>query len=133
MTDTASAVTVGPAASALRREVGPTAWVVLESMLAVARRSDGHVVADVSVRQLAEAHGLAKNTIARAVATLRRARLVAVAQARANDGAFGRGDYVLSVPHDALAPTTSTITRAPSRHPRTTTPDRVEQLVLLPE
>ena len=51
----AHAVVLGPEAPALRRALGPTAWAVLETTLTVGHRSDGRLVADVSVRELAEA------------------------------------------------------------------------------
>lgn len=137
MTDSPVAVVVGPDAHALRRLVGPTAWVVLETTLAVARSSGDQLVAEVSVRQLATMLGLAKNTVARALLVLRRAQLVAPVESRTSDGAFACGRYAIDVPCAALAPVPA-LDAAPrvvrsSRRVRPAGAISVEQLALLPE
>ena len=88
-------LSVGAEARALRRSVGPAAWVVLEELLLVStRQADGHLVAAVSVRDLAELTGLSKDTVARA---LRRLLAAGVAVRRFENGgasgAFARVRY----------------------------------------
>jgi DNA-binding transcriptional ArsR family regulator len=98
MTDGARRLVVGPASVRLRRELGPTTWVVLEELLA---RSDGTAdscSASVSVRSLASELGLAKDTVARALSRLRRAGIVSACQTRSTSGAFAAGSYLIAVP-----------------------------------
>ena len=128
------AIVVGPDAAALRRALGPTAWTVLEATLAVADGSDGALLADVSVRQLASVLGLAHGTIARALLVLRRDGILTPTQARAVNGAVARGRYVVAVPSNALTLAAPRHTSAPARPTRRVTScPSVEQLALLPE
>ena len=126
------AIVVGPDAAALRCALGPTAWTVLETTLAVADGSDGALLADVSVRQLASVLGLAKGTIARALLVLRRAGILTPTQAGAVNGAFARGRYVVAVPSNALTLAAPPHASARSTRRVTSCPS-VEQLALLPE
>lgn len=123
-------VHMGPGATGLRRDLGPTAWTVLEQLFATARLvDDGDVVAEVSTRQLADALGLACGTVVRALQTIRRAGFAVPAQSRRRSGVFARCSYTLHVPADALAFTTRPlVTRAPRASSVPT-----EQLALLPE
>lgn len=96
------AIVVGSSSSELRRVLGPTPWMVLEEML---RHSNGPVddcTAQVSVRSLAAALDLAKDTVARAITRLRSAGVVVAMQSRASKGAFDAGVYRIIVPLDAL-------------------------------
>ena len=129
----AHAVVLGPEAPALRRALGPTAWAVLETTLTVGHRSGGRLVADVSVRELAEALGVAKNTAAHAVLTLRRAGILTPTQARSSDGAFARGRYAIDVPGSALELFAAPFVAVPTPRPRRRGSLLVEQLALLPE
>jgi hypothetical protein len=62
----------GVECSALRRSLGATAWFVLEELLLRATAElDGRLVVQVSTRELAEALGLNKDTVTRALARLR--------------------------------------------------------------
>jgi hypothetical protein len=56
----------------LRRQLGPTAWMVFEERLLASAGSVGSCDAEVPVRALAARLGLAKNAIARAMTRLRR-------------------------------------------------------------
>ena len=117
MTGSPPTLVVGPAGKALRRRLGPTAWVVLEAAVALAHDADGDLVVDASVRSLASEVGLAKNTVARALSMLRECGLVTFTQTRADDGAFSAGRYVIVLPADVftIAAPTKTIP-LPSRH-----------------
>ena len=82
----------------IRRQVGPTAWVVFEELVLVSTGPGGACVASVSIRALAGRLGLAKDTIARAIARLRRAGLVTAHQSRTDTGVFATGSYTLTIP-----------------------------------
>lgn len=75
------------------RRVGPTAWVVLET-IRHRRGPGGHCA--VTIRELAADLGLAKNTVHRAVQRLRQAGLVEQHQARSTAGTFTGGHYELA-------------------------------------
>jgi DNA-binding transcriptional ArsR family regulator len=107
-------IVVAGEANALRRDLGPTSWMVLEELLL---RSTGPVdacVASVSVRVLAASLGLAKDTVGRAIRRLRYAGLVTVAQQRTVAGIFDTGTYVVAVP-DCIALNAPTPTARPPR------------------
>ena len=134
------AVVIGPAAGPLRRRLGPTAWVVLEAVVAHGRPVDGADTAPVSARSLAIELGFAKNTVARSLSALVGAGLLEGVQARVTSGRFARGAYRMSVPVDVLAPASSVAAssvRARAAGPAARAPRSasrvVEQLVLLPE
>ena len=89
-------------ASALRRDLGPTSWMVLEELLMRSTGLADACVAQVSVRELAASLGLAKDTACRALRRLRDAGLVTVTQQRTVAGIFDSGAYVIAVP-DCIA------------------------------
>ena len=91
-------VTVGAAASELRRALGPTSWMVLEELLLRSTGPADVCVARVSVRALAASLGLAKDTAGRAIRRLRDTGLVSVAQQRTEGGVFDTGTYLIAVP-----------------------------------
>ncbi|HEY3486305.1 MAG TPA: helix-turn-helix domain-containing protein [Ilumatobacteraceae bacterium] len=91
-------VVIGPRAARLRRELGPSGWVVLEELLACSAGPVGDCRADVSVRSLAAGLGLSKDTVARALSRLRRAGLVSPSQSRSASGGFACGSYTIAVP-----------------------------------
>jgi hypothetical protein len=124
---------VGAAGAVLRRRLGPTAWVVLEAAVALARDADGELVLDASVRSLALEVGLAKNTVARALSVLSGCGLVAFTQTRAGDGLFGAGRYVIALPADVFT-VAAPVTTFPlmSRTTHRVKHASVEQLALLP-
>lgn len=92
---------VGVDAGAMRRRVGPVAWCVLESVVA-AIDHDG--LATLSIRSVAAELGVSKNTVQRAMATLRTAALVDPIAARRDDGRFAAGAYRVSLARSVLAP-----------------------------
>ena len=105
---------------------------MLETALAVAQTSGTEPVAAVSVRQLADALGLARGTAARALLVLRRAGLLTPKQSRESNGAFACGEYMIDVPSHVLAfAETTHTTAAAHRARRVSSP--VEQLSLLPK
>lgn len=86
------------AATALRRQLGATAWVVLEELLAQSCGPVERCVAATSVRSLAGDLGVSKDSVARALVRLREAGIVAAEQSRASSGAFTAGAYRIAVP-----------------------------------
>ncbi|MEP7112808.1 MAG: hypothetical protein ABI862_06055 [Ilumatobacteraceae bacterium] len=91
-------VSVGAAASELRRALGPTSWMFLEELLLRSSGPADACVAQVSVRTLAASLGLAKDTAGRAIRRLRYAGLVTDAQQRTDGGVFDAGIYRIAVP-----------------------------------
>lgn len=98
MTDHGRRVVLDAGSIDLRRELGPTAWVVFEELLLVSSGPVDACQASVSVRVLAGRLGLAKDTVARALGRLRRAGLVTATQTRTASGVFTTGTYRVSVP-----------------------------------
>lgn len=103
----------------LRRQLGPTAWVVFEELLLASTGTGDACVASVSVRSLASRLGLAKDTVARALVRLRRTGLVTAHQSRTTSGVFATGCYTLTIPtsittNDHTTPA-STTSRSPQR------------------
>ena len=131
-------VTLGRSASAARRELGPTAWAVLETVVAHASETDGVPTAAVSARRVVAELGLGKNTVARAMVRLCNVGMLTAPQPRASRGTFTAGYYVVTVSPDVLGVPASA-SCAPSRvlsssrrasHAASVP---VEQLALLPE
>ena len=104
MAEIGGCLVVGEGAAAVRLDVGATAWAALEVLASQADRRGDHLVVAASVRGVADALGLAKNTAHRAVRRLVEAGLVAPDQARASDGRFVAGAYVLVLVPDVLRP-----------------------------
>lgn len=118
-------------AGEFRRAAGPVAWFVLEKLALDAVRDGGALVVQTSVRDLAVAVSLNKDTVARAVGVLVRLGVVEREQS-ATGGRFGSGRYVLRLPagverlHDA-----PTIARSPRKTTRTSTHVRPHEPVQL--
>lgn len=91
-------IVVSPHARELRRRLGPTAWVVLEELISTSTPHGAGCRSTATVRSLAADLGLAKDTVARALARLEAAGLVVAEQGRAPAGTFGPGSYRLTVP-----------------------------------
>ena len=82
----------------LRRDLGPSAWLVLEELLLGSSQNARGRVVSLSVRSLARSLGLAKDTVGRALGRLQGAGLVALL---IEDTAVGAGRvsvYRLTVP-----------------------------------
>ncbi len=118
-TDRPPCLTLGPSAFRIRRLVGPIAWAVLECVAADAVKCGADTVSYQSVRGVAEALGLANDTVARALRRLASERLVAYVEGRRQDGRFGGSHYRLTVPADLFLDL-----RSPPRMPSSTPPDR---------
>ena len=97
-TEATRSIVVAFEASALRRGLGPTSWVMLEELLLRSTGPADACVARVSIRALAASLGLAKDTAGRAIRRLRDAGLVRVAQQRTVAGIFDTGTYLIAVP-----------------------------------
>jgi DNA-binding transcriptional MocR family regulator len=90
---------LGARVGRVRRQLGPTAWTVLEELLACSTGTISECSAEVSVRSLAGELGLSKDTVARALLRLRRAGLVTAIQSRSTTGVFAVGCYEINVPN----------------------------------
>ena len=117
-----------------RHDAGPQAWFVLEQLALDAIRDGSALVVLTSVRELAAAVSLNKDTIARAVAVLVRLGVVEHHQP-ATGGRFGAGRYALQLP-DGLTLIDNDAQRPRSRpiRPHATTPvqpTKPAQLTLL--
>lgn len=97
------AIVVFPAAAELRRAAGPTAWVVLEELLAHSTGDDGDLVVVALVRSIAATVGIAKDTAARALARLRRLGLIEHTQDRSATGVFAAATYRFVIPTGTVA------------------------------
>ena len=100
---TSAVLVIGPDGAALRHQVGPVAWCVLEMLAATPLPGDGDTVVLASVRSLASQLGVSKNTIHRALVKLRSIGLVEAGQRRADSGRFDAGFCRLRVPASVLA------------------------------
>lgn len=129
-----SALHIDSRSRQFRRDAGPVAWLVLEEFALAARPEGDALVVPTSVRELAAAVSLNKDTVARAVAVLVRLSVVEHQQP-ASGGRFGAGRYRLTLPegldliHDdaSVPPSRPTRTRA-AAHAR---PQQPSQLTLL--
>lgn len=122
---------LGTLAPSLRRRIGPVAWVVLECLAEHAVVRGDVTVSCRSVRGLAGELDLSKDSVARALQRLRRDGLVAQVGDRGDDGRFGRGHCVLSLPADVFAPDGAASRRTPSRRTRTGPKRSTQQLLLI--
>lgn len=136
-TDSVRRIELDESSLELRRQLGPTAWMVFEELLLASAGSVGSCDAEVSVRALAARLGLAKDTIARALKRLRHLGLVTASQSRTTSGVFATGRYRLHVP-DSITLTDHSTTPAAiasrssslSRTTRSTRSTRSTQLAL---
>lgn len=129
MTDGKRRIVIGPAAVGLRRRLGPTAWVVLEQLLAQSIGS-AECRASVSVRSLGSELGLSKDTVARALSRLRRAGLVIAGQTRSSGGTFAAACYLIVVPDSVAVEDDSALVAQPTSarsQPTTSRPSRARR------
>ena len=123
---------IGEAAHEVRRVLGASAWTALEVVVARVGDVDGQPVAPVSVREVADELGVAKNTAHRAIRRLIEAGLVAPIQDRSPAGRFLGGAYRVDVPTDVLCPASRRPVASPRRHAprrdRTATPTQLSLL-----
>lgn len=124
MTDGSDELVLTTASRALRRSVGPTAWVVLEALTADAVRDGDALIVMTSVRRLADALGLGRDAVAGAVQALAFAGRIRIESSRNRSGRFTTSRYVV-LPVGALrradddrAPATSTASRQRSHASR---------------
>ena len=82
----------------VRRELGPTAWVVLEELVAASRPGDGgQLVSVVTARALAAELGIGREASVAALGRLRHHGLITFETERqTSTGRFGAGRYVVS-------------------------------------
>ncbi len=91
-------IVIDPAVSGLRRELGPSSWVVLEEMLLCSTGDADDCTAAVSVRALGASLGLAKDTVARGIRRLHAAGIVTAVSSRTPAGTFAAGAYRIAIP-----------------------------------
>jgi hypothetical protein len=131
-------IVLGNDARQLRRQLGATAWAVLEDLLTDAAAD---VVVSSNVRRVAEHVGVSKDTAARALKRLIHVGLVERAEiARSSAGVFAPGAYalclerlagVVDLRREARA-TNDEVTSAKPRHTRPRRPARTaDQLTLI--
>ena len=109
----------------MARRVGPTAWAVLTALAVDAEQTAGAQVARASVRSLAMELGLNKDTVARALARLRDARLVA-----SMTSLFEPSAYRLTIPAGVISFGADVLHRRDGRARYSSAPPAV-QLALL--
>jgi DNA-binding transcriptional MocR family regulator len=124
------ALLVGSSSTALRRRLGPTAWMVLEEIALRSTVIGERRVARVSIRTLAGSLGIAKDTAARAVRSLRAAGVVTGAQQRTAGGVFDTGIYTITVDPEILTVKPSSASPSSARPRPSEAPSRVSQLPL---
>jgi hypothetical protein len=108
---------------------------VLERLAETAEHRAGETVSHESVRGTADALGLAKDTVARALRRLADADLVVYEPSRSDDGRFGPSRYRLTLPLDLFVglPTAPAPTRTRSKSDRPSPRTRPGQLSLIDE
>lgn len=89
-----------PPAGHLRRVLGPSSWVVLETLLARSTGTSEASAVTISIRDLAADVALSKDTVTRAVGQLRKVGLIEVVRPRAASGTFRPTDYLVTVSAD---------------------------------
>jgi len=92
------AFVVGVRAGDLRRSLGPTAWAVLEELVAQSTGPAERCEVTATTRALAVELGLSKDTVAHALLRLHRAGIATVNQRRTAAGTFAAGTYLVAVP-----------------------------------
>jgi hypothetical protein len=108
MTTARRSILLDASANGERRRLGPTAWTVLEELLAQSVGAGPRCDAVTTTRALAADLGLSKDTVARALQTLRQCHLVDVAQDRTSAGTFASGHYLITVPDGITLPDATT-------------------------
>jgi hypothetical protein len=93
---------------------------VLERLAETVDHRAGETVSHESVRGIADALGLAKDTVARALRRLADADLVVYESSRSDDGRFGPSHYRLTLPLDLFVG----LTVAPAPTPTRSKPNR---------
>jgi hypothetical protein len=97
MTSPISQIVLAPASRAWRRRLGPLAWAVLEELAQQASPAHDGWVAAIGVRDLGAAIGVTKDTVARALVTLRSSGVVKTTRVHASDGQ-SRSGHQLNLP-----------------------------------
>lgn len=86
------------ASNGLRRELGPVAWALLETLMLSAHVGrDEHLVVGANARDLATVVGVGRDAASKALVVLRDRQLVALEQPRHAGGRFGATRYVIRV------------------------------------
>jgi hypothetical protein len=115
-----------PAAGHLQRALGPSTWVVLETLLTRSAGTAEESTVTVSIRDLAADVAMSKDTVTRAIGQLSQVGLLDIARPRTGAGTFGPTEYQLTVPADMFdlrRPADESavkVTRRPVRTPRST-------------
>jgi len=94
-TELAGALVVTPATSALRKELRPVTWMVLEDVALEAVEEGGRLVARTSARRVAQELGIDPSTAAGALRALRDRDLLLLERESGPAGRFGLAVYVI--------------------------------------
>jgi hypothetical protein len=94
-TELAGALVVTPATRALRKELRPVTWMVLEDVALEAVEEGGRLVARTSARRVAEELGIDPSTAASALRVLRDRDLLLLERESGPAGRFGLAVYVI--------------------------------------
>jgi hypothetical protein len=114
---------VSAASSALRRELGPTAWSVLETLgLAARPTAEGELAASANAREIATAVGIGRDAATKALAVLRDRDLIVMEQPRREGGQFRTARYAIRLPRVVEAPPAARRARTIAAHRRVETP-----------
>jgi DNA-binding IclR family transcriptional regulator len=105
-------------AGGVRRSLGPIAWVVLEELASTSSRRTE--VVSTNVRDLAEALGLNKDTVSRALNRLIGAGMLVRRHQPVVAGRFGPGSYQLRLPPGLRVETEEPPRRTPATPPQPT-------------
>lgn len=118
MTSPANQILLDDESRSWRRRLGALPWAVLEELAHQAEPSADRWITAIGVRDLGTALGVTKDTAARALTTLRSARLITPARAQTSNGR-SRPGYQLHLP-DGI-----TIRCGPDNHDSSRLPDAV--------
>jgi hypothetical protein len=97
-------MTLGSHAPALRRELGPTAWVVLEDLVTRSQSTNGHIAVDASTASIVESVGLGRDCVRAALRRLAKASVIVPSSARDGHGRFASPVVELHLPADTISP-----------------------------
>ena len=99
---------VGAVSEELRRELGPTAWSVLETLVLGGELTGvGALVASTNAGEIATKVGVGRDAATKALARLRAHGLIVLDQPRGEGGQFRAARYGISVKRAGEAPTTT--------------------------
>lgn len=115
-------ITLGSAAPELRRQLGPTAWVVLEDLVTRAQSTNGHMTVDASTASIVASAGLGRDAVRTALRALVNAGIVVTASSRGERGRFAANVVELHLPANTINAHGDRAVRTAVRRASSTTP-----------